>query len=258
MPKNWTLKPRYKDNFVSIVKSVANISTCAYRRVGAIIIKDNRIIAEGFNGSPSHIDHCVDVDRVVRLILIRLAKHIRTLYTSTDPEAVLVSCDTLVNWIDEIVNRLVELAYESSRHNYVYQIINRVDMERVKEHLKTKLVDLLCHSYQQEPIKCKTLYETLLTLITDKQSRKAFNYIHALHLELHAETNAIATAAKYGIALDNCQMLVTHKPCLDCMRLIKASGIKRVYYLSDYTSPIYDRTDYEDLLNLSVYQLTTK
>ena len=47
----------------------------------------------------------------------------------------------------------------------------------------------------------------------------------------HAEENAIAQAAKYGHATNNCIMLVTGlQPCSRCSRLIVQAGIVEVYY----------------------------
>jgi dCMP deaminase len=45
---------------------------------------------------------------------------------------------------------------------------------------------------------------------------------------VHAEANAIAGAARAGIALNGCTMVVTHVPCSDCAKLIVQAGIKRV------------------------------
>lgn len=47
---------------------------------------------------------------------------------------------------------------------------------------------------------------------------------------IHAETNAIAQAAKYGISIQRATMYVTHEPCLVCLKLIVASGISQVVY----------------------------
>ncbi|QST03112.1 cytidine/deoxycytidylate deaminase family protein (plasmid) [Pontibacillus sp. ALD_SL1] len=35
-------------------------STCGSRRVGAVIVKDHRLIATGYNGYPSGAKHCID------------------------------------------------------------------------------------------------------------------------------------------------------------------------------------------------------
>lgn len=46
----------------------------------------------------------------------------------------------------------------------------------------------------------------------------------------HAERNAIAYAARYGLGTDGSNLYTTHAPCLDCSRSIINSGILRVYY----------------------------
>jgi dCMP deaminase len=47
---------------------------------------------------------------------------------------------------------------------------------------------------------------------------------------VHAEANAIANAARSGVALEGCTLLVTAlHPCNDCAKLIIQSGIKKVY-----------------------------
>lgn len=57
---------------------------------------------------------------------------------------------------------------------------------------------------------------------------------------IHAEANAIAFAAKYGIATDGCSMWSTDSPCMDCAKLIVNSGITSVVFLRAYRdeSPI--------------------
>ena len=40
---------------------VAKRSTCLRRRVGAILLKDKRILATGYNGAPSGLRHCAEV-----------------------------------------------------------------------------------------------------------------------------------------------------------------------------------------------------
>jgi len=47
--------------FMSIAELVAERSTCLRRKVGAVIVKDKRILATGYNGAPSGIAHCVDI-----------------------------------------------------------------------------------------------------------------------------------------------------------------------------------------------------
>lgn len=43
---------------MSIAELVATRSTCLRRQVGAILVKDRRILATGYNGAPAGIRHC--------------------------------------------------------------------------------------------------------------------------------------------------------------------------------------------------------
>ncbi|MCB2200321.1 dCMP deaminase family protein [bacterium] len=51
---------------------------------------------------------------------------------------------------------------------------------------------------------------------------------------VHAEMNAIAQAARYGPALDGCDVYCTVMPCWNCAKMIAACGIKRVFYFKEY------------------------
>ena len=51
---------------------------------------------------------------------------------------------------------------------------------------------------------------------------------------LHAETNAIAKLARSSESGLGSTLFVTHSPCLDCAKIIYQSGIKHVYYATDY------------------------
>lgn len=44
----------------------------------------------------------------------------------------------------------------------------------------------------------------------------------------HAEANALAFAARYGIGVDGCTLYVSVAPCEVCARLLIAAGISRV------------------------------
>ena len=46
---------------MDITHLVAKRSTCMRRQVGAILVKDKRILSTGYNGAPSGVDHCLDV-----------------------------------------------------------------------------------------------------------------------------------------------------------------------------------------------------
>jgi dCMP deaminase len=51
---------------------------------------------------------------------------------------------------------------------------------------------------------------------------------------IHAEQRAIATAAAKGIAVSGSALYATLRPCLQCLLLTYAAGIKEVRYLQDW------------------------
>lgn len=51
---------------------------------------------------------------------------------------------------------------------------------------------------------------------------------------IHAEANAIAYAARHGIATAGAELHCTLSPCINCAKLIINSGIKKVTYLESY------------------------
>ncbi len=46
---------------MEITRLVASRSTCLRRQVGAVIVKEKKILATGYNGAPSGLAHCLDV-----------------------------------------------------------------------------------------------------------------------------------------------------------------------------------------------------
>ena len=46
--------------FLEIASVVAKRATCLRNRVGAVIVRDKRIISTGYNGAPSNLEHCLD------------------------------------------------------------------------------------------------------------------------------------------------------------------------------------------------------
>lgn len=54
---------------------------------------------------------------------------------------------------------------------------------------------------------------------------------------VHAESNAIAFAARYGVSTNKADLYTTTSPCNDCAKLIINAGIKRVIYHKAYRDP---------------------
>ena len=114
--------------FMKMAELVAQRSTCLRGNVGAIIVRESRVVSMGYNGAPSRAPHCIDV-----------------------------GCDIIDGQEDQGCQRCV-----------------------------------------------------------------------------HAEANALAWAARNGIATEGAEMYSTHAPCLKCAQLIVTCGINKVWYQAHY------------------------
>lgn len=55
------MRPTWDQYFLEIAKVVGGRSTCLRRQVGALVVKDKRILTTGYNGAPRGLEHCADV-----------------------------------------------------------------------------------------------------------------------------------------------------------------------------------------------------
>lgn len=51
-------RPGWDEYFLGLAELVSKRATCLRRSVGAVLVKDKRILATGYNGAPSGITHC--------------------------------------------------------------------------------------------------------------------------------------------------------------------------------------------------------
>ncbi len=58
MPHNRLTQDEY---FMEIANVVAKRSTCLRIHVGAVIVKNGRILSTGYNGAPHGFEHCLDI-----------------------------------------------------------------------------------------------------------------------------------------------------------------------------------------------------
>lgn len=58
-PTPWS-RPDWDTYFMTIAREVATRSTCLRRRVGAILVREKRILATGYNGAPRGLAHCAE------------------------------------------------------------------------------------------------------------------------------------------------------------------------------------------------------
>ena len=53
-------RPTWDEYFLKTAHLVSQRSTCLRRQVGAVLVKDKRILATGYNGAPCGLAHCED------------------------------------------------------------------------------------------------------------------------------------------------------------------------------------------------------
>lgn len=56
----------WDDYFMQVAHLVKKRTTCIGREVGAVIVKDKRILATGYNGAPSGTKHCAELGGCIR------------------------------------------------------------------------------------------------------------------------------------------------------------------------------------------------
>ncbi|MBU4076495.1 MAG: cytidine/deoxycytidylate deaminase family protein [Euryarchaeota archaeon] len=55
------MRPTLDEYFMEIAIIVAKRSTCLRNQVGAVIVKEKRILSTGYNGAPRNLEHCLDI-----------------------------------------------------------------------------------------------------------------------------------------------------------------------------------------------------
>jgi len=64
---------------------------------------------------------------------------------------------------------------------------------------------------------------------------------------IHAEQRAIADAARKGIETDGTDLYVNLRPCLQCLAIAKAAGVRRIYYGETWSYPVEIEQVYQRL-----------
>jgi dCMP deaminase len=126
-------RPTWDEYFMEMAELTAKRSTCSRRQVGAVIVRDNRAVATGYNGAPRGLAHCEEKGGCLR------------------------------------------------------QQLNVPSGQR-----------------------------------------------HELCRALHAEQNAIISAASMGNAIEGGTIYITHQPCVICAKMIINAGIKKIYIKDSY------------------------
>lgn len=60
MPRK-KVRPNWNLYFLGIAQAVSKRASCPRASVGAVIVKENRILATGYNGAANGEEHCIDI-----------------------------------------------------------------------------------------------------------------------------------------------------------------------------------------------------
>lgn len=164
------IKNKFIDAFMKTAETFANLSSATRAKVGAIIVKDNRIISIGYNGMPSGWDN---------------------------------TCEIEESWHDV-------------------------------PHMRNK-------------------YEEMGA--TYNPSTNRWSILKSRPEVLHAETNAIAKVAQSSESCKDAIMFCTHLPCIQCAKLIHQSGIKTVYFKTDYKAAIGSGRDFLESSGIEIIKV---
>ncbi len=65
-------RPDNDTYFMRMAELVATRSTCLRRKVGAVVVKEKRVLTTGYNGAPKGLRHCAEVG------CVRLENHVES------------------------------------------------------------------------------------------------------------------------------------------------------------------------------------
>ena len=65
---------------------------------------------------------------------------------------------------------------------------------------------------------------------------------------VHAEQNALITAARFGNGVEGSVVYSTLRPCFDCTKIALQAKIQAIYYLHDWQHPIGELREQYELL----------
>lgn len=59
------MRPTWDNYFMDMARMAATRSTCDRAQIGCVLVRDNRILTSGYNGSVSGLNHCDDVGHLM-------------------------------------------------------------------------------------------------------------------------------------------------------------------------------------------------
>jgi len=111
--------------FMDIAEKVSERSTCDRKHVGAIIVKDKRILATGYNGSLPNSEHCDDAGHLlennhcVRTLHAEINAIVQCAKYGISCQGATLYCNTLPCWncFKTVVSAGISKIYYSTDYN---------------------------------------------------------------------------------------------------------------------------------------------
>jgi len=148
-------RPDYDTYFMNMAFLIATRTTCFRRNVGAVIVKDQRILSTGYNGAPRGVKDCLELGFCIR-----------------------------------------------------------------------------------------------------KKENVPSGQRHELCRGIHAEQNAVANAAYFGVAINGASIYMTESPCNICTKMLINAGIREIIYVRRYMDALSSELLKES--NITVKRFTVK
>ncbi|HWG91735.1 MAG TPA: dCMP deaminase family protein [Candidatus Thermoplasmatota archaeon] len=68
-------RPSFDEYFMQMARLARTRSTCHRRSVGAVIVKDNHVVATGYNGNPAGFEHCDKIGCIREILKVPSGAH---------------------------------------------------------------------------------------------------------------------------------------------------------------------------------------
>lgn len=235
---------------------VSQESKCVSWKVGAIIVKDGRIISTGVNGSPAGGHNCCDHARTQKWIKQNphqnkkyLVKDFRGYYYDTDTEA---TYDHAFEIPEE-----AHIALKTNRSVDFYKNVNGTAYLwhwDDKDWIYTNQFFSNIVARRKIVWRSPNLDKNLRPVeVLDPEHRSEHSKWSDIN-EIHAEMNALLFASKHGLSVNGATMYVTLSPCIQCAKAIAQSGIKTLVYCETYDKniPGWDSVLQDNNVNVQV------
>ena len=110
---------KYDVTYLKVAQEWGNLSYCERRKVGALIVKNNRIISDGYNGTPSGFENfCEDEDGYTKWYVLHAEANAITKVASSTQ-----SCDGATLYITlSPCKQCSKLIYQAKIKRLVYAV----------------------------------------------------------------------------------------------------------------------------------------